>query len=267
MGVWLGPMGSNKISFITENDYEYTNTSIPPVYASDEQGVNWEIAFKASGTLKFKKNPGPIDVFLVGGGQNGDDGSLYEYGGVYSAKGGKGGDGGKVRTVTGKTVSRGTTYHVVIGSAGADSSFWDVSSAQGTAKEGGAGSVTNLGSGGSSAGNGTAGSYAFGASTSLINSGVKYGASGGGGGSRRKTDWAGQYYGYGATTGSGHGGEAHDYDYSTPGAADNGSDAIANTGAGGGGGASVIDSSKNITKGNGGAGASGIIIIRNHRSS
>ena len=172
-----------------------------------------------------------------------------------------------MRTVTGKAVSRRTAYQVVIGSAGADSSFWDISSAQGTAKEGGAGSMTNLPSGGSNVGNGTAGSYAFGASTSLINSGVKYGASGGGGGSRRKTDWAGQNYGYGAITGSGHGGEAHDHDYSTPGAADDGANATANTGAGGGGGASVIDSNKNITKGNGGAGASGIVIIRNHRSS
>ena len=262
MGVWKGPMGS-PVKFIGQDDYEYTDKATASQYASS--GTDWEIAFKASGTLKFKKNPGPIDVFLVGAGGDGDDGSLYEYGGAYSAKGGKGGDGGELVTQTNvTTVKRGRNYPAQV-AANADTTIFGFTASAHSGNEGGAGSMTGLVSGGSDAGNGTAGSYAFGASTSLINSGVKYGASGGGGGSRRKTDWAGRSYGYGATTGSGHGGEAHDYDYSTPGAADDGADATANTGAGGGGGASVIDGSKNITKGDGGAGASGIIIIRNHR--
>ena len=71
MGVYLGPMGS-PVMFIGQDDFTFSGTS---QYASS--GANWEIAFKASGTLKFKKNPGPIDVFLVGAGGDGaaaDDG-------------------------------------------------------------------------------------------------------------------------------------------------------------------------------------------------
>ena len=256
MGVWKGPMGS-PVKFIGQDDFTFSGTS---QYASS--GANWEIAFKASGTLKFKKNPGPIDVFLVGGGQNGEDGYKAIISNTSAAHGGDGGDGGKVRTVTGKAVSRKTDYQVVIGSAGADSSFWDLSSASGTAKEGGEGSTAYT-YGGSEATKGTDGSLAFGEAGTLIGGNTLFGASGGGGGSMRGDTYASKAPKAGGTTGAGAGGGT-----SAQGGyvASNGGAATANTGAGGGGGGAIIlYTDYSIIKGNGGAGASGIIIIRNHR--
>lgn len=271
MGVWLGPMGSNKVSFITENDYEYTSKSTASIYANDGQGINWEIAFKASGTLKFKKNPGPIDVFLVGGGQAGSDGWLD---GTTKAYGGAGGTGGECVTST-ATAKRGQSYPIQIGATTGtiDTVAFGVTALGWGGGVGGSPAWSGFDGGGADApAPGTTygaqnGSYAFGASGTLIGGSTKYGAGGGGGGAARHRDTspysARAIRGSGGTTGGGAGGIA-DEDAAT---AANGSAATANTGSGGGGGACVITGYSQITKGLGGDGGSGIIIIRNHRSS
>ncbi len=269
MGVWLGPTAA-PVSFIGQNDYEYTDKATASQHASS--GTDWEIAFKASGTLRFRKNPGPIDVFLVGGGQDGDDGRLD---GIAKAYGGAGGASGECVTATNIPAKRSTDYTITIGaSSGTIDTVAFGQTALGWAGEAG-GSPAWSGYDGDGAdaparnatGGASDGHYAFGVSGTLIGGSTKYGASGGGGGAARHRDTspysARAIRGQGGVTGGGDGGIA-DEDAST---AANGGDATANTGSSGGGGACVITGYSQIVKGNGGAGASGIVIIRNHRGS
>lgn len=259
MGVWLGPMGFNKVSFITENDYEYTNKSTASIYANDGQGVNWEIAFKANGTLKFKKNPGLIDVFIVDGGKPGLKAPSGD--GVSGA----GGDGGNCQTVTAHLKS-GTVCRIQIGHSG-EATTMSVGNIvynadEGTHTVGGKGANLQLSSSNVNA-RGEDGMYAYGeeSDTVIIASlvGTKFAPSGGGGHARSSTNvisWAHGGVRTGGETGGGNGGDS---DASTR----DGNDA---TGFGGGGGGGADNSVYGI-KGNGGAGGDGIIIIRNHRSS
>lgn len=250
MGVWLGPtigkMSARGYSFSGQKEYK-------------ESGENWEIALKTSGTFRFKAKVDAIDIFLVGGGQNGADGF---YSGQ-TACGGKGGDGGAYKIVTNVSVTRATNYAVIIGENGGNSSFGTNSSSGGTVKKDNAGSTTTYPGGGSAAGSGASGIKAFNESGTLIGGNTIYGSSGGGGGSARTSDTAGQNPGTGGT-GAGAGGTANG---STK-AVTNGSQATT-PGSGGGGGAAVYvyDWATQPDPSTGGAGAPGIIIIRNHRSS
>ena len=71
---------------------------------------------KTSGTFRFKAKVGAIDIFLVGGGSNGGEGTYESE--TASARGGNGGNGGAYKTETNVSVARATNYTIVIGSAG-----------------------------------------------------------------------------------------------------------------------------------------------------
>ena len=265
MGVWLGPMGS-PVKFIGQDDFIFSGTS---QYASSD--TNWEIALKTSGTLKFKKNPGPIDAFLVGGGQAGSNGSLGDN--QVTAIGGRGGDGGKRKTETNIEAKKNKEYVIVVGTSGNDSSITiggtAYSSSSGTKSNGGYGAnCTQGGTKVDAPAPGTTngpedGDYAFGISGTLIGGGTKYGASGGGGAAGRRSDYARGARSNGGTTGGGAGGYIDQTGLTT-------GDPVAgtaNTGSGGGGGWAIVESYGSLTSSNGAVGGNGIIIIRNHRSS
>ena len=224
--------------FTYTGDYEIVNDSDEPITVSQD---NWKIRFLTSGTLTFTNLNGAengIDVFLVGGGGNGE-----------TIRGARGGGGGYTKTVKGVSIAIATPYTVTIGaSSGTSSAFGasanGASNADGGSGGGGGGSSSGTsGDGGSNGGNGTAGNVSqggtgqgtttreFGESTGKLYSGGGGGSAAGAGAAGDSTAGAGAAYG---------------------GAAKNG---VANTG--GGGGAAY--------GGTAGAGGSGIVIIRNAR--
>lgn len=235
---------------------------------------NWELAILSGSNtnLKFSKIAGKVDIFLVGGGANGGSGSAYDQ----SIYGGSGGKGGQCITASNVTLKPNVNYAITIGGAGAATSmsgndFTTLSASGGSGVGSGTGTGTNGGTGasmpsivyptqGSNATSGSNGSYAFGSSTSLFQSGRRYGAGGGAGGVYRISN-NGNNYSFnsssGGLTGGGTGGSASANEVK-------GGNASANTGSGGGGGnARIIRNTYGSATG--GSGGSGIIIIRNHR--
>ena len=224
--------------FTYTGDYEIVNDSDEPITVSQD---NWKIRFLTSGTLTFTNLNGAengIDVFLVGGGGNGE-----------TIRGARGGGGGYTKTVKGISIAIATPYTVTIGASSGTSSAFGASAngasgANGGSGGGGGGSSSGTpGDGGSNGGNGTAGNVSQGGAgqgTTTKEFGESTGKlySGGGGGSAAGAGAAGDYTaGAGANFG---------------GAAKNG---VANTGGGGGAAYS----------GTAGRGGSGIAIIRNAR--
>ena len=224
--------------FTYTGDYEIVNDSDEPITVSEG---NWKIRFLTSGTLTFTNlngAEGGIDVFLVGGGGNGE-----------TIRGARGGGGGYTKTVKGVSIAIATPYTVTIGaSSGTSSAFGasanGASNADGGSGGGGGGSSGGTsGDGGSNGGNGTAGNVSQGGTgqgTTTREFGESTGKlySGGGGGSAAMAGAAGD-----STAGAGA---------AYGGAAKNGA---ANTGGGGGAAYS----------GTTGRGGSGIVIIRNAR--
>lgn len=224
--------------FTYTGDYEIVNDSDEPITVSQD---NWKIRFLTSGTLTFTNlngAEGGIDVFLVGGGGNGE-----------TIRGARGGGGGYTKTVKGVSIAIATPYTVTIGASSGTSSAFGASAngasgANGGSGGGGGGSSSGTpGNGGSNGGNGTAGNVSGGGTgqgTTTREFGESTGKlySGGGGGSAAKAGAAGD-----STAGAGA---------AFGGAAKNG---VANTGGGGGAAYS----------GTAGAGGSGIVIIRNVR--
>ena len=224
--------------FTYTGDYEIVNDSDEPITVSEG---NWKIRFLTSGTLTFTNlngAEGGIDVFLVGGGGNGE-----------TIRGARGGGGGYTKTVKGISIAIATPYTVTIGASSGTSSAFGASAngasgANGGSGGGGGGSSSGTpGNGGSNGGNGTAGNVSGGGTgqgTTTREFGESTGKlySGGGGGSAANAGAAGD-----STAGAGAG---------FGGAAKNG---VANTGGGGG-------AAYNGTAGRGG---SGIAIIRNAR--
>ena len=224
--------------FTYTGDYEIVNDSDEPITVSQD---NWKIRFLTSGTLTFTNlngAEGGIDVFLVGGGGNGE-----------TIRGARGGGGGYTKTVKGVSIAIATPYTVTIGASSGTSSAFGASAngasgANGGSGGGGGGSSSGTpGNGGSNGGNGTAGKVSGGGTgqgTTTREFGESTGKlySGGGGGSAAKAGAAGD-----STAGAGA---------AFGGAAKNG---VANTGGGGGAAYS----------GTAGAGGSGIVIIRNVR--
>ena len=237
----------------------YTYTGTAPTLATDANG-NWELAFTANCVVNFSKI-GTVDVFVVAGGMPGGGGqNTVVAAGYATVKAGNGGKGGGCATATGVQLTRGRDYTVSVGGSGQSSSAFGVTAESGAGSAAGSGAygtVSNYGTESSTASTaGTDGVYAFSASTSLINSGRKYGAGGGGGAatvaSTRKD------YSAGGATGGGAGGQDLNQG-DRPGVA-----GTTNTGGGGGGGEATYTGTANHT-GTGGAGGSGIVIIRNHR--
>lgn len=73
MGVWLGPYSGR----ITENSFVFKNLSGDPgayLFIADKDG-HWELALLESGTLTWRKLKTAVDVFVVGGGKNGNSGT------------------------------------------------------------------------------------------------------------------------------------------------------------------------------------------------
>lgn len=238
---------------LTADDFEYVTGQ----YQFETSGDDWELAFLSSGTFKLNKNLNGIDIFIVGAGFDGYT-NVRESGTTDH----DGGDGGYYHTWESDALASGT-YEVTIGaSGGAISSIGEraVSSSD-EHKVGGLGSVQTANNTMTTGGTGDDGVYAFGSSTSLINSGRKYGASAGGGGARGYTGSAAIYGsgGAGGVTGAGSGGAPYN-------GSQDGSNATANTGAGGGGRAVNVWNGSASVNGTPGIGGSGIIVIRNHRT-
>ena len=224
--------------FTYTGDYEIVNDSDEPITVSQD---NWKIRFLTSGTLTFTNLNGAengIDVFLVGGGGNGE-----------TIRGARGGGGGYTKTVKGVSIAIATPYTVTIGASSGTSSAFGASAngasgADGGSGGGGGGSSSGTpGNGGSNGGNGTAGNVSNGGTgqgTTTREFGESTGKlySGGGGGSAAYAGAAGD-----STAGAGA---------NFGGAAKNG---VANTGGGGGAAYS----------GTAGRGGSGIVIARNAR--
>ena len=224
--------------FTYTGDYEIVNDSDEPITVSQD---NWKIRFLTSGTLTFTNlngAEGGIDVFLVGGGGNGE-----------TIRGARGGGGGYTKTVKGVSIAIATPYTVTIGASSGTSSAFGASANGASGVNGGSGgggggsSSGTSGDGGSNGGNGTAGNVSQGGTgqgTTTREFGESTGKlySGGGGGSAAKAGAAGD-----STAGAGA---------AFGGAAKNG---VANTGGGGGAAYS----------GTAGRGGSGIVIARNAR--
>lgn len=224
--------------FTYTGDYEIVNDSDEPITVSQD---NWKIRFLTSGTLTFTNLNGAengIDVFLVGGGGNGE-----------TIRGARGGGGGYTKTVKGVSIAIATPYTVTIGASSGTSSAFGASANGASGADGGSGgggggsSSGTSGNGGSNGGNGTAGNVSNGGTgqgTTTREFGESTGKlySGGGGGSAAYAGAAGD-----STAGAGA---------NFGGAAKNG---VANTGGGGGG----------AYGGTAGRGGSGIAIIRNAR--
>ena len=224
--------------FTYTGDYEIVNDSDEPITVSQD---NWKIRFLTSGTLTFTNLNGAengIDVFLVGGGGNGE-----------TIRGARGGGGGYTKTVKGVSIAIATPYTVTIGASSGTSSAFGASANGASGADGGSGgggggsSSGTSGNGGSNGGNGTAGNVSNGGTgqgTTTREFGESTGKlySGGGGGSAAYAGAAGD-----STAGAGA---------NFGGAAKNG---VANTGGGGGAAYS----------GTAGRGGSGIVIARNAR--
>jgi hypothetical protein len=274
MGVWLGPRGAGDNG--QEPLFTITKNGSPAVLNTDyyyaHQTVNgaeqWELALLTDCVINFSR-VGKVDFFLVGGGQAGRIGTATSVGGVPDAYGGKGGYGAKIyENVSGTKLQTGIDYVVDIGDGG----YWDYpddiaatptqfgslfSSENGTSGEsdnrgGGEGARAYGNQTTTAADDGDDGKYAFGSSTSLIQSlsGRKYGA-GGGGAAAKNTQGVSASSNVGGTTGGGGGGAEGNI---------HGGAGADNTGSGGGGG--YTDQTDPTTGNNGG---SGILILRDHR--
>lgn len=269
MGVWLGPTGGGKF-------YKYTGAS-----QFSQSGNNWEIKLFTSGNFKFNKNPGEVDIFLVGAGAPGAGGT-YTYSdstGKTNGKAGRGGKGGECKTIQ-PLLQKRISYTVIIGdgNTGNSTSFESYIAIGGNdtwtgigddpRKQGGSGSseegnMRTQGHSYTQSSGGDSGYYAFGEAT-----GPRYGAGGGGGGaailyvqtSASEPSWTDDATtpGSGGITGGGEGGAA------SRGTAYNGNDATFYGAGGGGGGASGVATNQTT---DGGKGGNGIVIIRNHRES
>lgn len=202
------------------------------------------IEIYSSGTLTFSKKT-VVDVFVMGSGLKGIDGSETSSGTITYTYGGKGGNGAKGASYTG--IEAMGDYAVTIAAACSSTSTANASSAFGnsvrtTGASGGAGADASSGTNGK---NGSPGvSIPFGDSNNFP---TNYGGGGGGGGGSKydSSIAVGTMYmpGSGGSVGGGSGAHA-----SKAGAGE------ANTGGGGGGGGGSYR--------NGANGGSGLVIVK-----
>lgn len=251
---------------ITEDSFEFGGSY--DFFRDDESG-NWELVLWESGTLSWLKDPGMVDLCVVGAGEDGGDAFFsgggsgnWEYNDSF-INSGKGGDGGRVYSNT-QGVSLESELTVVVGESDGEASSISVySSANGPApKTGGSGAtmrqatnaVGTLNKGGAD------GVYAYGADSdeTIVPalSGKRLGASGGAGYANNNiyvwSDLRQEASNKGGATGAGDGGiRDHHAGYDATG-----------IGTGGGGG---YGDGKTHDLGKGGKGSSGAIIMRNHK--
>ena len=258
--IFIGVEGVPKLCYSSGLDFNFNNTY--EFIGNPEK--DWAISFLADGTFNLKSIDGPVDIFLVSGGQSGGISGAHT--------GGNGGDGGRKKIFKNVTLEE-KDYIVKIGPGGVakrytwsdgvnggDSSLGSkFSSAEGSYIGGLAGAWNANGA------NGYNGTYAFDESNFNVPGkgiGYRFGAAGGSGGSvsYENGPFGG---GTGGSSGGGKGagavwysGNSHQGTEPTSGAS--------NSGSGGGGSGSGGGSGTNM--GWSGNGGSGIIVIRNHRT-
>ena len=124
--------------FTYTGDYAIVDDSDNPISDFANWKNNWKIRFLTSGTFTVTKLNGwngQLDVFLVGGGGNGE-----------TFRGARGGGGGYTKTVKGVSIAIATPYTVTIGASSGTSSAFGVSANGASGADGGSGG----GGGGSS---------------------------------------------------------------------------------------------------------------------
>ena len=243
---------------MAEDKVEFSGSKL---WYQDSATGDWELALLSSGTLRFKATVGNVDIFMVGPGDNGSSGRSNSASDVY---GGDGGNGGEIVNQSSR-LNLGRRYTVTIGDPGevtrlTDAINVDISAQSGAGVVGGKGGhVLNNAQaryGPNKDGLNLDGALAFNGDNTMISSltGTKFGA--GGGGARCSAYYSNNYYpsSGGSTSGGDTGGG------SGGGADSAGNSATPNTGSGGGGGGDYGGASYS-----GGAGATGIVMIRNHR--
>ena len=220
------------------------------IFGDEKQGY---IECYSTGNITFPL-PGKVDIFILGSGLKGKNGSAVTSG---QTQGGKGGKGAVGKTLTAVDVEG--QYTITVAAACTSNTTANKSTALGTTANsttdnGGAGgyvySATNCGKG-SNGSNGT--SYPFGATNGTFYK--QLGAGGGGGGSVANTNgYTVADGGIGGTLGGGKGQHGSGSPSAVAG--------TANTGSGGGGGYSILTAASSVTGGSGANGGSGIVIIR-----
>lgn len=246
-----------------------------------EAATGWELYLLSDGTLTFTSLDGNVDVFLCGGGGSGaKNGTNY--------RGGGGGAGGYTTTQKDIQLSANTAYAIVVGDGGAEKTEngrgndGEATTAFGYTANGGNGGRSGTGSsgdggcggsGGGAGGNSTTASSAatdgaINGADSLAN-GSFLGGVGQGTTTQAFAEICGKIYGSGGGGGSGYSsGSSPTYGkngkgYFGAGDGDSGTggsgSGIPNRGGGGGGGQSITGST-------GGAGGSGIVIVRKHKA-
>lgn len=238
-----------------------------PIYSGSHtitevvKGKKGYITLKSSGTL-FIPFTMPVDVFAVGGGARGGDSNLANYPG-------NGGGSGYCENRYALTDIQRKNVVVLIGGSGGNTSIHDIIAATGSGANGGSaggwytkpgasnGGSLQSNSGGIGSGKTT---YAFGSSEFPLFAG------GGGGGGGNPSGMGGiEISNAGALGGAGGGGNggtgAHPW---TCVGGSNGLAGRANTGSGGGGGGASGEKNNHYpwTQNFGGAGGSGVVIIR-----
>lgn len=211
---------------------------------------DWKIYILASGTLTFTDETPDIDVFLVGGGAAGN----------FAYHGGSGGGSGYTKTVSGLSIKAGTNYDIVIGAGGKGSketvgkeeTAGGATSAFGYTANGGAIIPSTAIYGGNGGSGGGSGEYSCDKSTTCGSRGI---------GGTNGQNGEGTHPGTGQGTTTREFGESDGILYASGGNGCNVSnmpqDKTANTGDGGDGGCI------NTASGNG---ASGIVVIRRHKT-
>lgn len=221
----------------------------PTAYVDPETG-DWELVFLGNWSGTFDRDV-DVDVFAVGGGQQGGAGEGHDG----SATGGVGGRGGGVVTRLNFPLTKETPYSVSIGQSGTSSNAFGITA---DTAAGAAGGTDNSKNGGS-------GSLAFGRQDAAdrtlyekrLNATIYFGAGGGFGGSTTYGDTRAP--GTGGASGGGAGAVVNGDVQNA------GSNGAANTGGGGGGGGAYGWAQYGVTSP--GLGGSGIVIIRNVRES
>ena len=267
-----GPIGSGKFNPLKDilidgvkiTNLNTTNDKYKFYIRDGNDLTRWELAILKNCNIKFK-NKINVDIFMVGGGKNGESGYYdstynYSYGFTgYGCRGGAGGNGGGIQLYSNILISSKSNGLIIIGDNDNNTSGFGKIAQSGTGFSGGGGAeLSGNTSRVANAVPGTSSTYfAFlTQSSSCFFPNTLFGAGGGGAycsgykvGAGVVPNSGGSVYG--GKTGGGNGGWA----------SNDGNPGTPNTGGGGGGGGCTRNSSGGGEKKEGGAGGSGIIII------
>lgn len=273
MGVWLGPRGKRAFFYI---DSEKAEEGTHNKYIYYRNGDDWEIAILQNCNVKFSQNI-LVDLFLVGSGQPGSNGKHTLYDPPETATGGAGGNGGKLNTEENISINANQSYSIIIGENGNSTTGFGKSSENENyaVKTGGRGAVVKESGGFTTQSDyGKKGELAF-FDTNVTNTqiasfkDVYFGSSGAGGGAQTTSYNTGNTgYREGKFGGATNKNDNYDEINGCGGncSSDTATSGRVNCGQGGGGGGATSKIVDGAPHGySGGAGGSGIIIIRNHR--